>query len=68
MGGGRSRGGANWAVVASRIETCKLCDVDPQAYLTDVIIIRIVNDHPNSRIDDLLPWAYQTSPALKDVA
>ena len=54
---GSDGGGEHWAVIASLIETCKLCDVEPQAYLTD-IIGRIVNNHLNSRIDELLPWAY----------
>ena len=36
-------------------------------YLTDVIT-RIVNGHPNSQIDDLLPWAYPAAQALRDVA
>ncbi|MGY3488067.1 hypothetical protein ACVW1C_005950 [Bradyrhizobium sp. USDA 4011] len=31
-------------------------DVDPHAYLTDVLT-RIVNGHPNRDIDQLLPWA-----------
>lgn len=48
-------------------KTCKLNGIDPQAYLADVIA-RIVNDHPNRRIDELLPWAYAVAPALKDVA
>ncbi|WP_050399770.1 transposase domain-containing protein [Bradyrhizobium embrapense] len=39
------------------VETSKLNDVDPLAYLTDVFA-RIVNGHPNSDIDQLLPWAY----------
>ena len=39
----------------------------PQAYLADVIT-KIVNGHPNSRIDELLPWAYSTQRWLKDVA
>jgi hypothetical protein len=54
-------------VVASLIETCKLIGVEPRAYLTDVIA-RIVNGHPQSRLDDLLPWAYPTTPHLKAVA
>ncbi|MDQ0353992.1 hypothetical protein J2S22_006209, partial [Rhodoplanes tepidamans] len=29
---------------------------------------RIVDGHPNSRIDDLLPWAYAPPQALKAVA
>jgi transposase len=53
-----SDGGAeHWAIIASLIETCKLNDVDPLAYLTDVLT-RIVNGHPNSDIDQLFPWAY----------
>jgi hypothetical protein len=49
-------------VIASLIETCKLCGVEPQTYLTDVIT-KIINDHPNSKIDDLLPWAYPAAQA-----
>lgn len=64
---GSDGGGEHWAVIASLIETCKLSGVEPQAYLTDVIT-RIVNSHPNSQIDDLLPWAYYAAPALKHVA
>lgn len=64
---GSDGGGEHWAIIASLIETCKLCGVEPHAYLTDVIT-RIVNRHPNSQIDDLLPWAYLTPPALKAVA
>jgi hypothetical protein len=64
---GSDGGGEHWAIIASLIETCKLCDVDPQTYLADVIT-KIVNGHPNSQIDDLLPWAYIAAPALKAVA
>jgi transposase len=64
---GSDAGGEHWAVIASLIETCKLCGVEPHAYLADVIT-KIVNDHPNSQIDDLLPWAYPDAPALKAVA
>jgi hypothetical protein len=62
-----SDGGAeHWAVVASLVETCKLNDVDPLAYLTDVLT-RIVNGHPNRDIDQALPWAYRAQ-AFKAVA
>ena len=53
-------------IIASLIETCKLNDVDPLNYLTDVLS-RIVNGHPNSEIDQLLPWAYRRQE-LKAVA
>jgi transposase len=64
---GSDGGGEHWAVIASLIETCKLNSVDPYAYLTDVIS-KIVNGHPNSRIDELLPWAYPSAHLLKHVA
>ena len=64
---GSDGGGEHWATIASLIETCRLCDVEPHAYLTDVIS-RIVNNHPNTRIDELLPWAYANTQKLKDVA
>jgi transposase len=64
---GSDGGGEHWAVVASLIETCKLIGIDPHVYLADVIT-KIVNGHLNSKIDDLLPWAYATAPVLSAVA
>jgi len=64
---GSDGGGEHWAVIASLIETCKLNTIDPQSYLTDAIT-KIVNGHLNSQIDDLLPWAYPATPALRNVA
>jgi transposase len=64
---GPDGGGCHWAVIASLIETCKLNGVDPHAYLAKVIT-KIVNGYPNSRIDELLPWAYAAEQPLKDVA
>jgi transposase len=64
---GSDGGGEHWAIIASLIETCKLNAIDPQFYLADVIT-RIINGHPNSSIDDLLPSAYAPSPELKAVA
>jgi transposase len=64
---GSDGGGEHWAIIASLIETCKLGGIDPQTYIADVIT-RIVNGHPNSQIDDLLPWAYAQSADLKAVA
>jgi transposase len=64
---GSDSGADHWATIASLIETCKLIGVDPQAYLTDVIT-RIVNGHPQNRLDELLPWAYAPTPVLRNVA
>ena len=41
-------------MLASLIETCKLHDINPQAYLTDVLT-RLVNNWPNPRLGELLP-------------
>ena len=38
------------------VETAKLNDVDPQAWLTDVL--GRIADHKINRIDELLPWNY----------
>jgi transposase len=64
---GSDGGGEHWAVIASLIETCKLNGVEPQAYLADVIT-RIVEGHPQRRLDELLPWAYPSTPTLQAVA
>jgi transposase len=53
--------------IAALIETCKLNGVDPHAYLS-ATITKIVNGHPNARLDELLPWAYPTATPLRHVA
>jgi transposase len=59
-----SDGGANrWATVCSLITTAKLNDVEPFAYLTDVLE-RMSNGYPASRLDDLLPWNWRRSAPL----
>jgi transposase len=41
----------------SLITTAKLNDMDPQAWLADVL--NRINDHPASRLDELLPWNWK---------
>jgi transposase len=58
-----SDGGADrWAVIATLITTAKLNDVEPYAYLKDVIE-RMSNGHPMARLDDLLPWNWKAAAA-----
>lgn len=64
---GSDGGAEHWAVIASLIETCKLLGVEPHSYLADVIT-RIVNGHPQTRLDDLMPSAYPATPQLPAVA
>src|SRR6266487_1616847 len=54
---GHDAGAANWACLASLIETAKLHGLDPQAYLAD-ILTKLVNGWPVQKLDELLPWAW----------
>ncbi|WP_459678574.1 IS66 family transposase, partial [Acidisoma sp. 7E03] len=63
---GSDRGGQRAAAVYSLIVTCKMNDVDPYAWLTDVL--GRIAAHPASRINDLLPWNWKTSPKDASVA
>ena len=58
---GSDRGGDRAAAIYSLIVTAKLNDIDPQAWLADVL--RRINDHPASRLDELLPWNWKARPA-----
>jgi transposase len=54
---GSDRGGQRAAAMYTLIGTAKLNDIDPQAWLADVLA-RIA-DHPHRRLDELLPWNWQ---------
>jgi hypothetical protein len=43
------------------IVTAKLNDVDPQAWLAD-ILARIA-EHPASKLDELMPWNWKAASA-----
>ena len=59
---GSDRGGDRAAVIYTLIQTAKLNDVDPQAWLADVLA-RIA-DHPSQRLDELLPWNWREPRGL----
>ena len=54
---GSDRGGHRAAAMYSLIVTAKLNDVDPRAWLADVL--RRIADHPASRLDEFLPWHWK---------
>lgn len=54
---GSDSGGRRAAAVYSLIATCKLNDVDPRAWLADVLAR--LPDHPALRVGDLMPWAWK---------
>ena len=51
---GADRGGVRAAAMYTLIGTAKLYDVDPQAWLADVL--GRIAGAPRSRLDELLPW------------
>jgi transposase len=54
---GSDRGGERAAAIYTLIVTAKLNDIDPRAWLEDVL--RRIADHPASRLADLLPWNWK---------
>ena len=62
---GSDRGGERAAFMYSLIVTAKMNDIDPQAWLADVL--RRIADHPASRLAELLPWHWK-KPADQAVA
>ena len=54
---GSDRGGQRAAILYTLIQSARLNDVDPQAWLADVLA-RIA-DHPARRLDELLPWNWR---------
>jgi hypothetical protein len=59
------RGGAVAATLYSLVETCRQNNVEPKAYLADVL--QRISTHPNSRIDELLPYHWKPPGKTKDV-
>jgi transposase len=60
---GSDRGGQRAAAIYSLIATAKMNDVDPQAWLADVL--SRIAEHPTHRIDELLPWNWQPPAAAR---
>lgn len=63
---GSDRGGERAAAMYSLIETAKLNGLNPEAYLRDVL--GRIADHPNKRIDELLPWNWAAPPGAANIA
>ena len=49
------------AAMYSLIVTAKMNDVDPQAWLADVLAQ--IATHPAHRLDELLPWNWTSNPS-----
>jgi len=55
---GSHAGGENLADILSLIESAKFAGHNPETYLAD--ILARINDHKINRLDELLPWNWQT--------
>ena len=63
---GSDRGGDRAAMMYGLIVTAKMNDIDPQAWLADVLA-RIA-EHPAQRLDELLPWNWKNAAAAITLA
>lgn len=63
---GHQLGAENWAAIASLVETCKMLDIEPYAYLCDVLA-RIITRSDTDPIDDLLPYNWVDTNAGQSV-
>jgi transposase len=57
---GNEIGAENWAMLASLVATCKMSGVNPVDYLA-ATLRAILDGHPKSRIEDLMPWRFESS-------
>lgn len=63
---GSDRGGERAAFMYTLIGTAKLNDIDPQAWLADVLA-RIA-DIPQNRLHELLPWNWRRDASVLPLA
>jgi transposase len=63
---GSDRGGQRAAAIYTLIQTAMLNDVDPQAWIADVLTR--LQDHPAKRINELLPWNWNSERQQKAAA
>ena len=63
---GSDEGGRRAAAIYTLIATAKLNDIDPQAWLADVLAR--LPDHPAKRILELLPWNWRPQKITAEAA
>ncbi len=57
---GHDEGAVAWTRIASLIETCKVNQVEPHAWLK-ATLEKLAAGHRQSRIHELLPWAFKST-------
>lgn len=56
---GSDGGGRTWATIATLLQTCRMNDVDPLAWLTQTLEC-IADRWPISSVDQLMPWNFKS--------
>jgi hypothetical protein len=56
---GSVAGARRWAIANTLIQSCKLNDVEPLAYLTDVLQRIVSGQTKNHQLHALLPWNWR---------
>ena len=64
-GPGSDSGGRHWAIIATLIQSAKLNDVDPLAWLTDVLECIVSGRTKRHELDTLLPWNWKAAKATE---
>ena len=56
---GAPSGGQHWAIVATLIQSAKLNDVEPLAWLTDVLERMVSGRTKRHKLETMLPWNWK---------
>jgi hypothetical protein len=62
---GADSGGRHWAIIASLIQTGRLSDVEPLAWLTDVLERIVAGRTRQHERETLLPWHWQAARSVE---
>jgi len=65
---GSDAGARSWAIFTSLIQTARLNDVDPVAWLTDVLERMASGAVKANELDRLLPWGWKAERTATDIA
>ena len=64
---GADSGGRHWSILATLIQTAKLNNVEPLAWLTNVLQRMVSRQTKRRELDQLLPWNWKASDAPEPI-
>jgi transposase len=64
---GADSGGKHWAIVATLIQTAKLNNVEPLAWLTDALKRIVSGQIKRNQLETLLPWNWKQKDEIAPV-